>query len=271
MRKTLIALAGLALAAAPLSAAHAVSEFEVTADVPQQADLGTAVPITGHVNGVTTKGYTVDIHATYYDGKDEESSTSSVVHVGHADVHSSGNFTKSYTPPSGGTYLFHVEVDDKNGDQVGSAQTSDLLVFRWTAIQNLTMVPGEETPVGNAGKTTGKTVAGVKWTHELFLRDSARLQFSWNLPCTQLQSYVGVSDSAPAGTTAQTTAYQYYADSNLIELEQTRGDKPRHFTRDLAPGGSYGGFQLDAHFAQGIDTVGKKVIFGEPKAFCAIG
>jgi hypothetical protein len=283
MRKTLIALAGLALAAAPLSAAHAVT-FEVSADVPQQADLGTTIPITGHVYGVTTKGYTVDIHANYYDGKGEEpaltqakvkayakthTNAESTIHVGHADVHSSGNFTKSYTPPKGGQYYFTVEVDDKNGNPVGMGYTSQLLVFRWTALQNLNMVPGEETPVENAGKTTGKSVAGVKWTHELFLRDHAALDFNWDLPCTQVQSYVGISDSAPSGTTATTRAYQYAADSYLIELDQTRGDKARHFTRDLDP--ELGaGLELSALFGEGTDTVGKKVIFGEPKAFCAI-
>jgi hypothetical protein len=267
MRKALIALAGLALAAAPLTAAHAVTSFDVSAKVPSQTARGNTIAITGHVDGVTTKGYTVDVHAHYDAGK---GSTLSTIHVGHADVHSSGNYSKSYTPPKGGAYSFNVDVYDKYGHHVGSGETLQLLVLRWTALQNLNMVQDNESaPEGYAGKTTGKTVAGVKWTHELFLRDNAILYFAWNLPCTQFRSYVGISDSAPSGTTATTTGGQLDTIPPLIDVNLTRGIK-RHITRDLVVDGPYF-FRLDAEFAAGTDTVTKKVIYGEPQAYCAIG
>jgi hypothetical protein len=266
MRKTLIALAGLALAAAPLTAAHAVTSFDVSAKVPSQTARGNTIAITGHVDGVTTKGYTVDVHAHYDAGK---GSTLSTIHVGHADVHSSGNYSKSYTPPKGGAYYFYLEVDDKNGNPVGNAETKELLVLRWTALQNLNMVKEGSAPDGYAGKTTGKTVAGRKWTHELFTRSGGGLAFSWNLPCTQIRSYVGISDSAPSGATATTQFYYPSLEANLLILNLTRGAKARHFTRDLDP--SQTSVALYTEFTSGTDTVTKKVIYGEPQAYCAIG
>jgi hypothetical protein len=265
MRKTLIAIAGLALAAAPLSAAHAVTH-EVQADVPQRADLGIAVPITGHATGVSVKGYTVDIHAFYSGGNSEE-----LIHIGHADVHSSGNFTKTYTPLHGGTYQFLVELDDRNGNPVGEGQTGQLHVFRWTALQNLHPALSDEgAPANSAGTTTGKTVAGVQWAHELYLRSGADLSFSYpGVICTKITSYVGISDSAPSGATAHTTIIQPL-DTSVYSAGLTRGETARHLTRDLDPAAN--SFDIGASFTDmGVDTVGKKVIFGEPKAFCAIG
>jgi hypothetical protein len=266
MRKTLIALAGLALAAAPLTAAHAAPSFDISMNVPSKTALGNTVAITGHVDGVTTKGYTVDVHASYDAGKGSALST---IHVGHADVHSSGNYSKSYTPPKGGAYYFYLEVDDKNGNPVGNAETTQLLVLRWTALQNLNMVQFDGQPEGYAGKTTGKTVAGRKWTHELFLREDGGLSFSWKLPCTQIRSYVGISDSAPSGATATTAAYDPTSEDNLVVLNLTRGAKARHFTRDLDP--SQTSLAMYAVFGPGTHTVTKKVIYGEPQAYCAIG
>jgi hypothetical protein len=267
MRKTLIALAGLALAAAPLSAANASPGHDASIGATKTNwELGDTVTITGHVDGITVKGYSVDIHAGYSAGQ-----SGGLVHIGHADVHSSGNFTKSYKAPEGGTYAPIVEVDDKNGDPVGGGEGAAFRVFRWTALQNVNMVPGQETPVEKAGKTTGKSVAGVKWAHELFLRSGAELGFSWEFynPCSKIQSYVGISDSAPEGATANVQIRQGEGDP-FINFDLTKGTKARHFTRDLDP--EFPNLTASATFGEGTDdTVGSKVIFGEPKAFCAVG
>jgi hypothetical protein len=261
MRKTLIAIAGLALAAAPISAAHAVSDHTVEVQVSTtQIDLGKPISISGHVSGVSSKGFTVDIHADYSSGN-----SGGPIHIGHADVHSSGNFSKTYTPPKGGAYTFNVKVEDNEGHQVAEGNSPRLLVMRWTALKNLNPSTGDQ-PVGSAGTTTGKTVDGVKWDHELYLRDKHYLAFYLGLPCTSLKSYIGISDSAPSGTTADFELDQH--DTPTYTRHLTRGVKG-HFTRAINPVTEY--INISAVFAAGTDSVSKKIILGEPKAYCAIG
>lgn len=123
VRTLLSLLAVLALTAAPITAADASASYSVSTKLNHlHIKQGSKVTISGTVAGDFHE-LLVDIEATQ--GRAPYANT---FHVGYASVSSSGKFTKSYAPITGGTFYFRVTVTDRQHIPIdGSAATSHAL------------------------------------------------------------------------------------------------------------------------------------------------
>jgi hypothetical protein len=116
MRKTLAALATIALVAAPMTSAEAASKYRVSAGVSDnKLDLTShdgsnrSTHIKGRVKGGKVKGKKVYFYVSNTSARNQK-----YRYIGSDKLSSSGRFDKKWKPKDGGNY--RVKVVKKSGD-----------------------------------------------------------------------------------------------------------------------------------------------------------
>ncbi|MCW2801636.1 MAG: hypothetical protein JWQ70_3108 [Aeromicrobium sp.] len=257
MRKVLLFLSAFVLCAAPLTAAHASGHYTVTVKLNHTTiTKGATVTISGKVTGGPVSGKKVSI--TAFEGPDDDLGTAN---IGHASLSGSGKYSKTWTPPTAGSWTIKVTKSSSGSVAGDSTFTSigALKVYRWMSLVN-TYDAGNST--GEQGPTSGLTVNGTTYPHEFYVGPTGTLDLDVHgLRCTSLLAWVGVWDSSATGLTAAGVVKQ---GSHVVDQRIKRqGDAATHIRRAINSS-----YHLKVTAIFGVDDF-PDWVFADPKGYCA--
>ena len=219
-------MAVLGLTGVPAIAATPYQVTISTADM--SVDVGQSIHLHGTVSGGPVSGRHVALYWTH----DTSSATWHL--IGNANLSSAGNYSRTYSPTSGGDIRFKAVKSAESGHAADSAFSASTEVFQWQSIW-----PYEGATNGGSGGATAFKgnvhVNGQLFTDALVINDGAEQFFTTEDLCKAFRGVIGERDSSTAnsglmhigqevGDIAQVTAYHNRSAASLtMQVDMAEG------------------------------------------------
>jgi hypothetical protein len=254
MRKTLAALATIALVAAPMTSAEAASRYRVSAGVSDnKLDLTShdgsnrSTHIKGRVKGGKVGGKKVYLYASNTSARNQK-----YRYIGSDRLSSSGRFDKKWKPRDGGNYRIKVVKKSGNSRRAGQDLTR-VYVYKFVNLAYFFAGGAGVTRPDKAG-----TVGGQYWSTSYEIPAGSSATFATQgYSCFRINFKIGVSDRVGGSG-----SYRVSQGTRVIkEGTLSRGDRFVEPTKTETK-------RMRAGQPVVVSVSGTSFVLGNPKAAC---
>lgn len=281
MRKVLIILAALAVAAGMFSPAEAASKkkFSISAhadnrkmDLDSSTGGNRTTKITGRVKGGKVKGKKVTLYVTNLD-----TVAKSRRYLGSAKLSSKGRFTTTFAPSEGGSYL--VEITKKaGGGRTTTTKQIRVQAFEWPLLKQFyndaASNPDPATPVrlvqrADKEQTGTGRVSNERWALSYAIHGTGKAVFDIaGFRCWRFNLKLAVSQTSPRDSAGTFVITQ--GGTELARARMSWGERfwepSRSLSERLNPNAP---FEVSIIPDAGVaDPTAVRFVLGNPKASC---
>lgn len=281
MRKLLIVLATLAVAAGMFSPAEAASKktFSISAhadnrkmDLDSSTGGNRTTKITGRVKGGKVKGKKVSLYATNLD-----TAAKSRRYLGSAKLSSKGRFSRTFAPSEGGSYLVEITKKAGNGRKTTTKQIR-VQAFEWPLLKQFyndaASNPDPAAPVrlvqrADKEQTGTGRVSNERWALSYAIHGTGRAVFDIaGNRCWRFNLKLAVSQASPRDSAGTFVISQ--GGTELARARMSWGERfwepSRSLSERLNPNVP---FEVSIVPDAGVaDPTAVRFVLGNPKASC---